>query len=170
MYFSDDTRWSCTSRLVGEISDERNQGITVVVHGDAPGADVLVHLLLALLPASSPEPALIDRCSDDTARLDAAVSVEGQHSSGQRHDVATCNFATMTEQLRRSVRDRVAAHLARLRRHRLRPGRLWVPDVQALEFAAEAHRQSALAAASPHATEEQAFVDAVSWLADEDEE
>lgn len=34
-------------------------------------------------------------------------------------------------------------------------------------FAAEAHRQSALAAASPHAAEDQAFVDAISWFGDE---
>jgi hypothetical protein len=50
----------------------------------------------------------------------------------------------------------------------------WVPDVRAPGFAAEAHRQSALAAASPHDAEDQAFVDAISWLGDgaddEDEE
>lgn len=34
-------------------------------------------------------------------------------------------------------------------------------------FAAEAHRQSALAAASPNASEDQAFVDAISWFGDE---
>ncbi|MGH8995276.1 MAG: antitoxin MazE-like protein [Acidimicrobiales bacterium] len=34
-------------------------------------------------------------------------------------------------------------------------------------FAAEAHRQSALAAASPHEAEDQAFVDAISWLGGE---
>ena len=44
---------------------------------------------------------------------------------------------------------------------------IWVPDVRAPGFAAEAHRQSALAAASPHAAEDQAFVDAISWFGDE---
>lgn len=64
------------------------------------------------------------------------------------------------------VRQRVADHRARLRRQGLRPVQIWVPDVRAPGFAAEAHRQSALAAASPHAAEDQAFVDAISWLGD----
>lgn len=66
-----------------------------------------------------------------------------------------------------AVRRRVAAHRERLRSQGLRPVQIWVPDVRAPEFAAEAHRQSALAAASSHATEDQAFVDAISWFADE---
>jgi len=65
------------------------------------------------------------------------------------------------------VRQRVAAHRARLRRQGLRPVQIWVPDVRAPGFAAEAHRQSALAAASPHAAEDQAFVGAISWFGDE---
>ena len=44
---------------------------------------------------------------------------------------------------------------------------IWVPDVRAPGFSAEAHRQSALAAATPHAAEDQAFVDAISWFGDE---
>jgi len=66
-----------------------------------------------------------------------------------------------------TVRQRVADHRARLRRQGLRPVRIWVPDVRAPGFAAEAHRQSALAAASSNAAEDQAFVDAISWLGDE---
>ncbi|HZW43596.1 MAG TPA: antitoxin MazE family protein [Dermatophilaceae bacterium] len=72
------------------------------------------------------------------------------------------------------VRQRVAEHRARLRRQGLRPVQIWVPDVRAPGFAAEAHRQSALAAASSHEAEDQAFVDAISWFGndgdDEDEE
>jgi hypothetical protein len=68
------------------------------------------------------------------------------------------------------VRQRVAAHRARMRRQGLRPVQIWVPDVRAPEFAAEAHRQSALAAASAHAAEDQAFVDAISWFGDEADE
>ncbi len=62
------------------------------------------------------------------------------------------------------VRERVAAHRARLRRQGLRPVQIWVPDVRAPGFAAEAHRQSALAAASAHQADDQAFVDAISWF------
>jgi len=39
---------------------------------------------------------------------------------------------------------------------------IWVPDVTAEGFAAEAHRQSRAVAASEHAEDDQAFVDAVS--------
>ena len=73
----------------------------------------------------------------------------------------------MAEHDASAVRQRVAAHRARLRRQGLRPVQIWVPDVRAPGFAAEAHRQSALAAASPHAAEDQAFVDAISWFGDE---
>lgn len=69
-----------------------------------------------------------------------------------------------------TVRRRVAEHRARLRRQGLRPVQIWVPDVRTPRFVAEAHRQSALAAASPHAVEDQAFVDAISWFGDEGDE
>jgi len=68
------------------------------------------------------------------------------------------------------VRQRVAEHRARLRRQGLRPVQIWVPDVRAPGFAAEAHRQSGLAAASSHEAEDQAFVDAISWLGNDDED
>lgn len=76
----------------------------------------------------------------------------------------------MGEQDNRSTRERVASHRARLRQQGLRPVQIWVPDVRAPEFAAEAHRQSALAAATAQAGDDQAFVDAVSWFAGEDDE
>lgn len=68
-----------------------------------------------------------------------------------------------------SVRERVAEHRARLRRQGLRPVQIWVPDVRAPGFAAEAHRQSALAATSPLEHEDQAFVDAISWFGDDED-
>jgi Protein of unknown function (DUF3018) len=61
-----------------------------------------------------------------------------------------------------SVADRVRDHRQRLRAQGLRPIQIWVPDVRSPEFAAEARRQSAAVAASPQATDDQAFVDAVS--------
>jgi len=67
-----------------------------------------------------------------------------------------------------SVRQRVTDHHTRLHHQGPRPVQTWVPDVSAPGFAAEAHRQSALAASSPHAAEDQAFVDAISWFNDED--
>jgi hypothetical protein len=59
-------------------------------------------------------------------------------------------------------KDKVQAHRDRLRRQGLRPIQIWVPDVRAPGFAAEAHRQSLAVANSPHAEEDQAFVDAIS--------
>ena len=54
----------------------------------------------------------------------------------------------------------------RLREQGLRLLVRWVPDTGSPEFAAEAHRQSTLVARSPHAEEDQAFVDSVSdaWI------
>lgn len=44
----------------------------------------------------------------------------------------------------------------------MRPIQLWVADVRVPGFAAEAHRQSAAVTASEHATDDQAFIDALS--------
>jgi len=51
-----------------------------------------------------------------------------------------------------------------LRAQDLRPIQIWVPDVRAPEFKAEAHRQSLAVAKSVHAAEDQAFIEAVSEL------
>jgi hypothetical protein len=44
----------------------------------------------------------------------------------------------------------------------LRPVQIWVPDVTAEGFAAEAHRQSRAVAASETTEDDQAFVDSIS--------
>lgn len=64
-------------------------------------------------------------------------------------------------------RDKVRAYRERLRQQGLRPIQIWVPDVNSPEFAAEARRQSLAVANSPHAKEDQAFIDAVSYRLDE---
>lgn len=61
-----------------------------------------------------------------------------------------------------SSRDKVREHRLRLRAQGLRPIQLWVPDVSAPGFAAEARRQARAAAQSAHEAEDQAFVDAAS--------
>jgi Protein of unknown function (DUF3018) len=68
-----------------------------------------------------------------------------------------------------STRDRVRQHRERLRRQGLRPVQIWVPDVRAPEFIAEAHRQSVAIAASESEVDDQAFVDAISVGQDEDD-
>jgi hypothetical protein len=60
------------------------------------------------------------------------------------------------------ARDRVRRHRERLRQQGLRPIQIWVPDVNASEFVREAHRQSALVAASEQDLDDHAFVDAIS--------
>jgi hypothetical protein len=47
---------------------------------------------------------------------------------------------------------------------------IWVPDVRAPEFIAEAHRQSVAIAMSEGEADDQAFVDAVSFGLDADDE
>ena len=59
------------------------------------------------------------------------------------------------------VTKRVREHRRRLRAQGLRPVQIWVPDVRSPEFAEEAHRQSAAVAASQHAEDDQAFIDAI---------
>lgn len=61
-------------------------------------------------------------------------------------------------------------HRERLRRQGLRPVQIWVPDVRAPEFIAEAHRQSVAVAASESEADDQAVVDAISVGLDEDDE
>ncbi len=60
------------------------------------------------------------------------------------------------------TRDKVRAHRARQRALGLRPVQLWVPDVRAERFRAEAHRQSLAVAGSASTAEDQAFIDAIS--------
>jgi hypothetical protein len=57
---------------------------------------------------------------------------------------------------------KVREHRERLRAQGLRPIQIWVPDVRAPAFRAEAHRQSAAVAASAHEAEDQAYIDAAS--------
>jgi hypothetical protein len=67
----------------------------------------------------------------------------------------------------KATRVKVREHRERLRSQGLRPIQIWVPDVRAPSFRSEAHRQSLAVAATAHAREDQAFVDAVSDWGDE---
>lgn len=70
----------------------------------------------------------------------------------------------------RPSREKVREHRNRLREQGLRPIQIWVPDVRSPAFRSEAHRQSLAVAASVHAHEDQAFVDAISdWSAERSE-
>ncbi len=64
-------------------------------------------------------------------------------------------------------RQKVQAHRERLRAQGLRPIQIWVPDTRSPRFAAQASRQSRLVASSRHASEDQAFIDALSTGVDE---
>ena len=61
-------------------------------------------------------------------------------------------------------RVKVREHRERLRGQGLRPIQIWVPDVRAPAFRSEAHRQSLAVATSPHTSEDQAFINAVSVI------
>jgi hypothetical protein len=62
----------------------------------------------------------------------------------------------------KSSREKVSAHRKRLRQQGLRPIQIWVPDMRSPAFATEAHRQSRAVADSPHARQDQEFIDAAS--------
>ena len=59
-------------------------------------------------------------------------------------------------------REKVRAHRKRLRARGLRPIQVWVPDTRTVAFKVEAHRQSQVVAQSPHARQDQDFIDAIS--------
>ena len=61
-----------------------------------------------------------------------------------------------------SSRDKVRAHRRRLRQQGLRPIQIWIPDLRSPSFVAEARRQSLAVASSPHASNDQDFIDSVS--------
>jgi Protein of unknown function (DUF3018) len=65
---------------------------------------------------------------------------------------------------RRSSQAKVRAHRRSLRAQGLRPIQIWVPDVRAPGFKAQAHRQSLAVATSRQAKEDQSFIDALSDL------
>ena len=62
----------------------------------------------------------------------------------------------------KASRDKVRDYRARLRAQGLRPIQIWVPDVRSALFTSEAHRQSLAVATSPHALDDQGFIDAIS--------
>ena len=62
------------------------------------------------------------------------------------------------------TRVKVGEHRARLRAQGLRSIQIWAPDMRAPSFRAQAHRQSMNVAASPHAFEDQTFIDAIATL------
>jgi hypothetical protein len=62
----------------------------------------------------------------------------------------------------KSSRIKVREHRERLRALGLRPLQIWVPDVRARAFRAQARRQSLAVARSRHARVDQAFIDSVS--------
>jgi DNA-binding LacI/PurR family transcriptional regulator len=68
---------------------------------------------------------------------------------------------TAVSERARTGRDRVKGYRERLQQQGLRPIQIWVPDTRSPGFAAEAHRQSAAVAKSPHAADDQAFIDAI---------
>lgn len=72
------------------------------------------------------------------------------------------------EARRAATRRKVREHRQQLRAQGMRPIQIWVPDVHAPEFAAEARRQSRLANESPEEAEIQAFIDSLYEWPDDD--
>jgi len=68
---------------------------------------------------------------------------------------------------RAATRSKVQRHRDKLRAQGLRPIQIWVPDVDSPAFIKEARRQSLLAAQSPYAEDDQAFIDSISVWNDE---
>jgi hypothetical protein len=67
-----------------------------------------------------------------------------------------------SETAKRKAREKARAYRERMRAKGLRPVQFWLPDTRSPEFAKRAHQASLAVANSPHATEDQDFVDALS--------
>ncbi|CAN7296812.1 antitoxin MazE-like protein [Rhizobium sp. LjRoot254] len=67
---------------------------------------------------------------------------------------------------REQNRQKAASYRERQRAKGLKLVQRWLPDTKSKEFLEEAARQSKIAAASPYAAEDQAWVDSVSWFND----
>jgi Protein of unknown function (DUF3018) len=67
----------------------------------------------------------------------------------------------------KSSRVKVREHRQRLREQGLRPIQFWAPDVSSAAFRKEAHRQSAAVTASARASDDQAFIEAISDRGDD---
>ena len=62
---------------------------------------------------------------------------------------------------KRGSREKVRTYRERMRARGMRPIQIWVPDTRTAEFRAAARRQSLAVAQSPHAEEDQGFIDAI---------
>jgi len=60
-----------------------------------------------------------------------------------------------------SSREKVRAFRARKRALGMRLVQMWVPDTSSAKFRAEARRQCLIANQSPHAEDDQAFIDSI---------
>jgi len=60
-------------------------------------------------------------------------------------------------------RDKVRAHRERMRKRGFRLVQMWLPDTRSKDFAEQAHKDSLAIARSAGETDDQAFIDSVSW-------
>lgn len=70
----------------------------------------------------------------------------------------------------KSSTERVRAYRERMRKKGMKLVQFWVPDTSTPEFKAEARRQSLIVSNSPHAKDDQAFIDSITLKWWEDEE
>jgi hypothetical protein len=70
---------------------------------------------------------------------------------------------------RKSSAERVRDYRERKRKLGLKLVQFWLPDVNSPEFKAEAHRQSLAVANTPHAKDDQEFINSITikWWEDE---
>jgi hypothetical protein len=91
-----------------------------------------------------------------------APEVWSNLSISDRLHVTIWRFSVTATSTPKPSHIKVREHRERLRRQGLRPIQIWVPDVRAPAFRSEAHRQSLAVANGVQASEDQAFIDAVS--------
>lgn len=74
----------------------------------------------------------------------------------------------MATATRPSSREKVRNHRARMKKKGLRLVQMWIPDTRSTAFKRQARREAIAIARSPHAQDDQDFVDAISaWPGDD---
>jgi hypothetical protein len=70
----------------------------------------------------------------------------------------------MSAEAKRKSREKARAYRERMRAKGYRSVQLWIPDMRSDEFAEKIRREVEAINASPHAADDQAFIDAISEL------
>jgi len=152
---------------------DKNAMLSRLLDGDphvAAELGVTVRSRMADIPQATP------RTAGQLRERAAAIRLAREQAAAKKHAAEQKRLAAAAEKARKAryaaieatvpSRIKVREYRERLSAQGLRPIQIWVPDIRSPTFRAEAHCQSAAVAASAHAREDQAFINAVTDWSD----